>query len=308
MIENKNELNSSVSSIKMTFQESVTNINFDKIALTKNTPPYIFGSINFKRIVASVSEVGVIEPLVVFPILSTKAQYILLDGHLRLLALKKLGKQEAPCLIATEDESYTYNRHINRLPTIQEHKMIVKAIERGVSEKRLAKALNMDIRSVNLKKSLLDGICRETAELLKDKMVAVSVFSILRRMKNVRQVEVAMLMNDANLYTLPYARALFAATPNDQLIQPAKAKQIKGLGPDQIMRMESEMENIQREYRLIEENFAPDVYNLTLIQAWLAKLIKNSKIERYLNQNYNEVLSQFQKIIDIKSLGASATK
>jgi hypothetical protein len=53
---------------------------------------------------------------------------------LRLEALKELGETETLCLIATDDEAFTYNNRINRLAIIQEHKMILKAIERGVSE------------------------------------------------------------------------------------------------------------------------------------------------------------------------------
>ena len=33
------------------------------------------------------------------------------------------------CLIADDDEAFTYNKRVNRLATIQEHYMIVKAIE-----------------------------------------------------------------------------------------------------------------------------------------------------------------------------------
>lgn len=70
----------------------------------------------------------------------TTGQYLLLDGHVRLVALTELGFTEAPCLVATDDEAYTYNSRINRLSTIQEHFMIRRAIERGVSTERLAKA------------------------------------------------------------------------------------------------------------------------------------------------------------------------
>ena len=37
--------------------------------------------------------------------------------------------------------------------------MILKAIERGVSEERIAKALNVDVGSINRKRRLLDEIC-----------------------------------------------------------------------------------------------------------------------------------------------------
>ncbi|WP_243637653.1 MULTISPECIES: hypothetical protein [Brevundimonas] len=40
-------------------------------------------------------------------------------------------------------ESFTYNKRVNRLATIQEHYMIVRALERGVPEEKLARELNV---------------------------------------------------------------------------------------------------------------------------------------------------------------------
>lgn len=73
-------------------------------------------------------------------------------------------------------------KRINRIATIQEHKMIRKAIERGVSEERIAKALNVDVSNIKLKQRLLDGICAEVVELLKDRHVAIQTFTELRNM------------------------------------------------------------------------------------------------------------------------------
>ena len=87
------------------------------------------------------------------------------NGHLRHAALSDLGHSEAPCLIADDDEAFTYNKRVNRLATIQEHYMIVKAIERGVSEEKLARALNVDIKRIKTKRTLLDGVCPEVAEM-----------------------------------------------------------------------------------------------------------------------------------------------
>lgn len=62
----------------------------------------------FRQIVTSVKEVGIIEPPVVARDRSTKNRYILLDGHLRLEALKQLGETEVVCLVSTDDEAFTY--------------------------------------------------------------------------------------------------------------------------------------------------------------------------------------------------------
>ena len=47
-------------------------------------------------------------------------------------ALRELAAQNALCLISTDDEAYTYNKRVNRLATVQEHFMILRALERGV--------------------------------------------------------------------------------------------------------------------------------------------------------------------------------
>ena len=112
----------------------------------------------FKAIIGSIPEVGLVEPLVVYPQKDAPGKYMLKNGHLRYFALKDLGKSEADCLIATDDECYTYNARISRLPPIQEHKMIVKAVNNGVSPERLAVVLNMPLRVVQASMNLLKSI------------------------------------------------------------------------------------------------------------------------------------------------------
>ena len=55
--------------------------------------------------------------------------------------LRDRGVTEVACLISTDDEAFTYNNRVNSIAIIQEHKMILKAIENGVSEERIAKSL-----------------------------------------------------------------------------------------------------------------------------------------------------------------------
>lgn len=105
-----------------------------------------------------------------------------------MIALAELGYEEAPCLVATDDEAYTYNSRINRLSTIQEHFMIRRAIERGVSMESLAKALSVDVSHIIKKATLLDGICPEAADLLKDRQFSAEISRVIRKMKPTRQV------------------------------------------------------------------------------------------------------------------------
>ena len=149
---------------------------------------------------------------------------------------------------------------------------------------------------------MLEGICSEAADLLKDKHVAIEVFTILKRLKPFRQIEIASLMNDSGVYSATYAQALFASTPKNQLVESDKPKKVKGLNEEQMARMENEMSNLQRDYKLIEESYGSDVLNLTIAKTYLANLLGNAKVVRYLAQHHAEILSQFHKITELTSL------
>ncbi|QIE54398.1 DDE-type integrase/transposase/recombinase [Pikeienuella piscinae] len=85
--------------------------------------------------------------------------------------------------------------------------MILKAIERGVSEEMIAAALDLNPRSIQRKVKLLDGICPEAVAILKDKACTAAVFTTLRKMISLRQIEAAELMVNANNYSVAYISA-----------------------------------------------------------------------------------------------------
>lgn len=146
------------------------------------------------QILASVRVVGLVEPPVVIPDRDRPGRCFVQNGHLRIEALKDLGIDEVECLVATDDDTYTYNKRINRPPPIQEHRMIQRAVERGVPEERIAEVLRLDVQSIRKRRRLLEGICTDAAAILQVAQCPAAVFDILRRMAPVRQVEAADLM------------------------------------------------------------------------------------------------------------------
>jgi hypothetical protein len=277
-------------------------IPLDRILPSRKIPEGLLGSRKFKQIKSSIDAVGLIEPLIIGQADKTSGLHVLLDGHIRLLLLREMEFTDAPCLVATDDESYTYNNRINRLSTIQEHFMIRRAVERGVTPDRLAKALNLDISNIHKKMNLLDGICAEAAELLKDQHYSANIGSVLRKMKPTRQVECIELMVAANNITVAYAQALLAATPSELLVGEVKTRKLRGVTSEQMAKMEREMGNIQGQYKLIEQTYGQDVLNLVLAKGYLVKLLDNAAVIRYLRQNQPDVLAEFENVVQTVSL------
>jgi ParB-like chromosome segregation protein Spo0J len=292
--------------VKIAFQRRVIVLPLPQIMPMRSVPPSMRQMLKYKRILASIGEVGIVEPLVVAPRREEAEPYMLVDGHLRLAALGELGATSAPCLVAHDDEGFTYNKRVNRLATVQEHYMIVKALERGVSEERLARALNIDIRQIRLKRSLLAGICPEVVDLLKDRSIDASVFAALRKMKPMRQIEAVDLMTAMNNFTSRYAQALLAATRQEDLARPEQPKAVRGLTPEQMARMEREMEALQRDFKAVETTYGDAVLNLVVASGYIGKLIATPRLCRYMERRHPEILTEFQAIVAAASLEEGA--
>ncbi|MCA3185784.1 MULTISPECIES: plasmid partitioning protein RepB C-terminal domain-containing protein [unclassified Cupriavidus] len=269
---------------------------------SRRIPEGLDTSRKFKQIKSSIEEVGLIEPLTVTPANEQSGQHVLLDGHIRLIALRDLGFVEAACLIATDDEAYTYNNRINRLSTIQEHFMLRRAIERGVSPERLARAFSVDITHIQKKINLLNGICPEATELLRDQQFSPELGRVIRKMKPTRQVECLELMVSANNLTVAYAEALLVATPVELLIDGKKPSKLLGISQEQMAKMEREMTNLQGQYRLVEQTYGQDILNLVLAKGYLARLLENESVANFLRQRQPDLLSEFELIVQTVSL------
>lgn len=272
-------------------------VSVDNILPSRRTPVGVVTSRKFMQIRSSIEAIGLIEPLSVGPADNETGQYILLDGHIRLIALRELNYGEVPCLVATDDESYTYNSRINRLSTIQEHHMIRRAIQRGVTPERLAKALSVDVTTINRKVTLLEGICPEAAELLKDRQFSADISRVIRKMKPTRQVECIELMVSANTITVAYAEAMLAATSSEMLVEGKRPAKMAGLSQEQMAKMEREMTNLHGKYKMIEQTYGQDVLNLVLAKSYLTKLLDNQSVARYLRQRQPEIMAEFESIV-----------
>jgi hypothetical protein len=285
--------------VQMAFDPKGKMVPITRILPVRTVRPETRRGQQYLRLFASIRELGVIEPLMVYPQESpggTERRYTLLDGHFRLDVLKELGRTEAFCLIANDDEAFTYNHKINRMAPIQEHFMILRALENGVTEERIAATLSVDVKAIRIKRDLLAGICPEAVALLKDRKITANGLREIKRAVSMRQIEMAELMVAANNFSTDYAMCLIAATPKKDLVETDKNKVLPGMKPEDIARMEREMELLGRDFLMIEESHGKNTLNLVLAVAYLRKLLDNANVVKYLLQRYPDILSEFQKL------------
>ena len=291
--------------VRTAFAEGCVRIAVANILPLKVIRPSIKETLKYQQIVASIEEVGLVEAPVVTKAPKQPGQYYLVDGHLRLVAVRDLGWTEVDCLLSLEDDTYTYNKRISRLSAVQDHRMIVRAMERGVSAERLAKSLALSPETIRHKFRLLNGICEDAVVLLADGPCPGTVFGVLRQMKPVRQIEAAELMVGNKNYSVQFANAMLAATPQSMLAFENKATTSNPVSAGSIARIERELAALQLQTSAVEDSYGPDVLHLTVIKGYLAKWLGNAAVVRWLAKNRPEYLKEFQRITETEDVASA---
>ncbi len=256
----------------------------------------------YKAVRSSIKEVGLIEPMVVYPQRGAAGKFIMLDGHLRLAVLLELGIKEALCLVATEQDAFTYNDKTNNLSVIQEHAMIERAITQGVSPEQIARALGGEPAKVKAGRNLLEGIHAEAIEILKDKPISSAALRLLKKVKAIRQIDMAQLMVSGGNFTWAYVEALIVGTPTDQLVNDTIAEVGKGISEEEQARMRQETETLERDFRGIEDQFGENSLHLNTTQRHVKRLLDNPKVKKFIATRYPELMEEFQELVAMEVL------
>jgi ParB-like chromosome segregation protein Spo0J len=286
--------------VRTAFERETVKVPITKILPTRALPSAAKAASKYKTIEASYPVVGIIEPPIVCR--HPDGNFLLLDGHNRLAMLKDTGATEVECIVSTDDEGYTYNRHVSHLAPIQANRMILKALDAGVPDGRLAKALDRSLSTIRTSRTMLKDICAEALELLKDKPVATAALRLFKHVKPLRQIEMAELMNKMANYSKPYAAGLVSRTPAEYLVEQLKAKRPPRQKPEDLARMEVEMRTLEREILEIDESYGRNVVNLTIARAYVKKLLENARVAKYLATKHADLLTEFQRIQEAASL------
>lgn len=283
--------------VQVAFEPDIVVLPLATLLPLKQITDVVKASPRYRTIAQSIQEVGVVEPLVVYCKADQRGRRLLLDGSLRRAILLGKGEKAAECLLATDDEAFTYNKRVSRLAIVQEHFMILRAIERGVSEKRIAKALNVDIEHIKRRRKMLNGICAQAVKLLQDKAMNPSTFDVLRKMKPSRQIEACELMLSASTYSSSYAKALLAATKETERVKPTRPNRPAVVTSADLALMERELKDVQRSLSDVEASYGRDLVDLVIAARFVSRLLSSRKIALYLEDNHPEVVKEFRAIV-----------
>lgn len=234
--------------------------------------------------------------------ITENGEHKILDGHLRIEALKDLEITHAHCLISPVEDTYSYNKRVNHLTILQEQRMLQKAVESGVSVEKLCAVLGLSQGIINTRLRISEGISKEALALLADKNVSQNVFDVLKKIKLHKQMDFVSTMVTLNNFTKKFALSMLHALPAEYLVRkPENAPDNKDMIKT-LARLEKEMAALQVETQDIENEFAENNLNLMVARSYIVKLLSKNEIIHWLYDNKSEYLDVLKKVLGVKNL------
>ncbi|HFT4536648.1 TPA: plasmid partitioning protein RepB C-terminal domain-containing protein [Klebsiella pneumoniae] len=295
--------------ISQCFDSRFYTFKVESLVYARTLPVNVKFSTKYKQIKASVDEIGLIEPIVVY--INDANDKVILDGHLRVEVLKELGITTAHCLISPVEDTYSYNKRVSRLTIAQAQNMLLKAVESGVSVEKLCAVLGVTPDTLIGKLKISDGIAPEVMALLAEKNVPQTIFSVLKKLKFYKQIEMVNTMISINNFTRKFAMSMLHAVASEHLVAPKKDASRETDIRKNLERLEKEMASVQVETQHLQDEYAENNLRLVIIKNHIERLLANGQVLNWLYDNHQEylsVLKQISGLDDLNKLGQASVE
>ena len=148
-------------------QKQIESIAIDRLAAHPANPNRMNNS-SFKKLCGHIAESGNYEPVIVRPKRNKAGDFEILNGHHRVMALKKLGHENADCVVWDVDDERalillaTLNR-LSGTDDLGKKSELIKQLTRSFDSRELAKLLPETKKSIERLKDLDIAAKRATA-------------------------------------------------------------------------------------------------------------------------------------------------
>ncbi len=248
----------------------------------------------YHRIEASLRAVGLIEPLIVYPL---EDSYEILDGALRYRILLDLGVESVPCIVHDSRDGFTGNRMVNQLSAAQEMRMLRKSLEE-LDEKTIANALGMQGISHRLNTGLLAKLHEQVVKAFEGGKFNVQVAKELTNVKPERQLEILKLMESCNDYGTTFARGLVLKTPVNKRVKTNATKTPWTQSDEKKSQLLKRLQEAEQQQDFYSGLYRQYTTNLLKLVIYVRGLLANPRVKEYLLAHHPELVEVLEQILE----------
>lgn len=249
--------------------------------------------VGYRKIVASIKNVGLIEPLSVF---QEDDHYVILDGYLRFKACQEMEIETVPCMVYGDKQAYTFNRNVNRLSAYQEIRMLRKSLE-TIDEPTIAQAFGMRSIKYRLAPNLLKELHPDVVKAFKEDEITKPCALEFTNVVSERQKEMLTEMKEVGDLSPSFCRTLVLQTPQNQRNK-KKTQRVAWVENDGRKKdLVSRLEHAEKQhdfYAGLYRQYSTDLMKLTF---YVRKLISNQRVVQHLTSANPDILSRFREVV-----------
>lgn len=247
----------------------------------------------FKKIVASIKSIGLIEPLYIYP---DQDKYAILDGYLRFKACELLNIKSVPCLIHDEPEAYTFNRMVNPLGNYQEQMMLRKAVTE-IDEKTIAETFGMRTIEHRLSRHLIQKLHPDVVKAYQSETINRQRAKDFTVVVPARQKEILNLMKEANDYSKKFLNIHLLQTHHQQRIATFKQRVLWAKNSEKRKELVNRLKDAQKQQSFYVTHYRDYCSNIMRLVPFIRQFISEPEIEKYLSQNHEAIFEYFNSVI-----------
>ena len=203
-------------------QKQIESIAIDRLAAHPANPNRMSSSA-FKKLCGHIAETGNYEPVIVRPKSGKPGRFEILNGHHRIMALKKLGTENADCVVwdVDDDRALILLGTLNRLSgsdDLGKKSELIKQLSKSFDSRQLAKLLPETKKSIERLKDL--NIRTKKASASQKAFLNPVVFFLTDNQKQIVDEAIASAIDPRQTGTTAQKRAWSIA----KILQEAKSK------------------------------------------------------------------------------------
>jgi vacuolar-type H+-ATPase subunit I/STV1 len=131
--------------------------------------------------------------------------------------------------------------------------------------------------------------------------VTHAALKVFKKVKAIRQIDMAQTMISVANYSYSYATALLYGTKPDQLQDKQSLKKAKELKPEEIARMQEESGQIEKELKMYKDAYGENSLKFNATQRYWKKLLDNPRIVRFLENRHRDILDEFRELVALEA-------
>jgi hypothetical protein len=150
---------------------------------------------------------------------------------------------------------------------------------------------------------MLEGICEEAIEILRNNNVCGAAFAALKKMRPIRQIEAAEHMHATGTYSVRFAQALLEVTRPELLVDatPKHQPSLEATSLAAQAMLEQETDLLIRELKAVEQSYGTDMLTLSIASGYVERLLLNPRVEKHLEKHYSDIFAELRALLaDVK--------